>query len=162
MLTSLESETIALARSYVGMREISKNSGPEIDKMLGFVRCNPGEKYCAAYVSYCIHKAATTEPPQFKPSAGALRLIARNPDLIVPHNDALAMLRDGRPLVFVRDHGAGKGHAGFAVALGDTVRTIEANTHAGPGAPSKDREGDGIFERNDRWPDDIDAWLRIA
>lgn len=160
-MTSLQAETIALARSYVGTKELTSNSGPEIDRMLAFVRCNPGDPYCAAFVSYCICKAAVTEAPRFRPSASALRLVARNEDLRVSHADALEMLRDGTPLVFVRNHGEGKGHTGFAVGLGDTVRTIEANTGPGPNAPALDRNGNGIFERNDRWPETIHHWIAL-
>jgi hypothetical protein len=163
-LSSLESETLALARSYLHVREVSPNSSPEIDKWLAFTHCHPGDPYCASYASYCIGKAAVTTSPAFLPSAGALRLLKRNEELKVSHDEARVLLAAGIPLVFIQDHGGGKGHAGFATGLVDDghFSSLEANTGPGPAVAAKDREGDGVYERHDRAFAAVKGFLRIA
>lgn len=166
-MTPLEAETIALARSYVGkLVETGPNVAPgtDLEKIQAFCGARPGDPYCAAGVSWCILKAAVTVPPTFRKSAGALRLLARNPHLLVDAAEARKLLAAGHPLVFVIEHRNGKGHAGFALALlpGDRLHTVEFNTGPGPAAPDKDREGDGCWERRDRAFGDVDGWLRIG
>lgn len=166
-VSSLEIETIALARSYVGVRELRKNSGPEIDRWLEFCGCEPGAAYCSCFVSWCVLKAAATTFPKFRKSSGAMRLLVRNADLVVTADEARELMGAGHPLVFVLDMGEGRGHAGFALGLleheDDYLVSIEANTGPGPAVPVKDREGDGVHLRSDRRVDSVDGgWLRIA
>lgn len=163
-MTPLEAETLRLARSYKGLREAAANGGPEIDKWLAFCHARPGAAYCACFVSWCICKAAVTEPPDFRRSAGALRLLVRNAELALTPAEARALLEAGRPVVGVLDMGGGKGHAFFAEALGagDRLHTLEANTGPGPAAPAEDRDGQGVFERRDRAFGAVVGWLRIG
>ncbi len=166
-MTPLESQTILLARSYVGTREITPNSNPDsIDKWLAFVHCQPGSSYCAAFVSYVVtHAAGGLSIPgiKFRPSAGALHLLDVNPDLVVPKDEAAKLLFDGVPMIAVWDHGSGKGHTGFATRLYDhRFDSIESNTNGGPAIPARDRDGDGTYARTDREFDSVHGWLRIA
>lgn len=168
-MTPLESETIALARSYVSkIKETGPNIAPgtDLEKIQAFCGAHPGDPWCSCYVSWCILKAAVTVPPTFRRSAGALRLLARNPNLVVPANEARRLLGEGHPLVFVLDTGApgGAGHTGFALSLlpGDLLHTCEGNTGPGPATPAQDRDGGGCFERRDRKFGNVDGWLRIA
>lgn len=167
-MTPLEAETLALARSYVG--KLWEDKGPneskwgEIERIQAFCGARPGDPWCAALVSWCILKSAVAVPPTFLRSAGALRLLARNPHLSIDRASAMSLLRQGTPLVFIMDMGGGKGHAGFAAGLlpGDLLLSLEGNTGPGPAAAAQDRDGDGMYERRDRRFEDVDGWLRIA
>jgi len=164
-MTALQTTAVALARTYVGIREAHPNSGPEIDKWLAHVRCNPGDSYCAAFVSYVIDSAygGIVGPPLlFRKSASALRLRDRNPELEVDPVEAKFLLRTGEPLIFIIPHGAGHGHAGFAIGLHERLLTIEANTMDAPSSRAKDRDGQGVYERDDRHFGDVSGFLRIA
>lgn len=164
-MTDLEAESIRLAISYVGTKEVGNNRGELVEKVQAFCGARPGDPWCAAFVSWCVLKAAVTWFPTFARSASALRLLARNVSLGVTPSEARKLLAAGTPLVFVMDHGHGKGHTGFALSLlpGDLLHTVEGNTGPGPSAPAQDRDGDGVHERRDRRFADVDGgWLRIG
>jgi hypothetical protein len=158
-------EVLAVAASYVGMREKGANRGP-VEKFLTHVNLPPGKPYCAGYVSCVIWEAAMKVPvmPKFKRSAGALRLLERNPDLIIDRATAVKLMRQGRPVVAVFDHGGGKGHCCFGIGMVDDerFRSNDPNTGPGPSAPKTDRDGQGIYERTDRKLVSVYRWMRIA
>jgi hypothetical protein len=165
-VTPLETSVVALARSYLYVREVTPNSSPAINPWLRFVGCPAGAPYCSAFVSWCVLKGVAglaVEAPRFKRSASAVGLLSKNPDLVVSAAEARSLLGQGVPLVFVIDHGGGKGHAGFATGITDSkLATTEANTSPGPSAPAADRGEQGCFERTDRLFASVHGWLRIA
>lgn len=164
-MTTLEAETLRLARSYRGLQEAGRNTDAtgEIDRWLAFSKARPGDPYCACFVSWCVLKAAVTEPPDFRRSAGALRLLIRNAELELTADSARMRLAADHPVIFVLDMGGGKGHAGFVEALGpgDLLHTLEANTGPGPAGAAADRDGQGVFERRDRRFASVVGWLEI-
>ena len=51
--------------SYVGVRELTHhNDGPEVERFLAHVGLKKGAPWCAAFVSYCLHKAGYTDAPR--------------------------------------------------------------------------------------------------
>lgn len=165
-MTPLELETGAVAASAVGVLEEGRNDGPEPRRWLAHVHQPPGKPYCAAFVCCTVYDAGMRVPvlPQLKRTASALRLLGLNPDLIIDRATAVGLMREGRPVVFVINHGGGLGHAGFGVGLVDDecFESIEANTGPGPAVPAKDRDGQGCYRRTDRRMDDVAGWLRVA
>ncbi len=165
--TPLELEILPIARSYLFVRETDgPNDSPDIRQWLAHVGIKKPAAYCAAFCSWCVYAASGRVPctPAFRPSAGALRLLERNPGLLVAPADAPALLADGHPLIFVQDHGKGLGHAGLAIATvdGTTFNSIEANTGPGPAVAAKDRDGQGVFARHDRRFDGCLGFLKVA
>lgn len=130
---------LTAARATLGIRETTRNSGPEIDAWLQYVHATPGDPWCAAYVA-AVHRMAAVEcdlPNPCPRTAGALRLW----DLTLPEcRRELPAPGD----VFVLDTGApgGAGHAGIVEAVnpaGDTLTTIEGNSNE-----AGSREGDAV------------------
>jgi hypothetical protein len=163
MSITLAEKTIDVARGCVGIREVppKSNRGPEVDAFLLGVGLDPtAGKYpwCAAFVSHCVREAVLRVggQPRIRPSAGALRLLEKNPGLRLEQPEGAC--------IFVIDHGQGKGHCGFVVELlpdGHFV-SIEGNTGPGPAAPAADRDGDGVYLRRDRRVDDCVGFVRIG
>ena len=155
----LAAKSIEIAHALLHVRERGgPNRGPEVERFLRRVHCGPGDPWCAAFVSDVISEAEQQVggPGQFMTSASALKLLLLNPGL------RLSMPEPG--CVFVIDHGNGKGHCGFVVEVlpdGHLV-TIEGNTGPGPAAPAEDRDGQGVYMRQDRRVTDCYGFLRIA
>lgn len=165
--TDLEWLIEETARGYLHVRETKgkPNSSPVIDTWLAHCGQPPGKAYCAAFVSWVIWESGMKVPviPRFKRTAGALRLLALNPNLVITPQEAQDRLLHSVPCVYVVDHGGGKGHAGFAFRLAGESQfyDISANTMAGWTDKGKDREGDGVFERADRNLSSVHGWLKI-
>ena len=50
--------------SYIGVREATgRNDGPQVEMFLQHVGLRKGEPWCAAFVSYCLHKAGRASAP---------------------------------------------------------------------------------------------------
>ncbi len=150
---SARDEALRIAVTQVGVRETSRNSGPEVDAYLSSVGQPPGRPWCAAFVHWCfdVGAASVNLGNPCPHTAGALRLWALSP--------AKAQHEEPEPGdVFVIDHGHGLGHVGFVLAVGPTghLDTIEGNT-----APNGAREGDGVYQRT-RQRDEINrGFLRL-
>jgi hypothetical protein len=129
---------IRTARSYNGHRETKRNSSPLIDRWLQGVGQPPGEAWCAAFVCACIHE---TEPNLgFLKSAGALKLITRNPDRVIS---------DPEPgCVVVWDHGKGKGHTGIVTDVLFTPQEFSAICGNADDKDSRSREGVMVAEHS--------------
>ena len=58
--TALGRKAAEVAQRYVGVEESPRgsNRGPHVDSFLRFVGLNPGQPWCTAFVSFCVHKAA--------------------------------------------------------------------------------------------------------
>ena len=55
----------AIYSAYVGVRErTNHNDGPEVERFLAHVGLQKGAPWCAAFVSYCLHKAGYTDAPR--------------------------------------------------------------------------------------------------
>ena len=55
----------AIYSAYVGVRELTRhNDGPEVERFLAHVGLQKGAPWCAAFVSYCLHKAGYTDAPR--------------------------------------------------------------------------------------------------
>jgi len=113
----------------LGIREVTRNSGPEIDEWLRYVHARPGDPWCVAGACAMHRQAAVwcDIPNPCPRTAGALRLW----DLALPE------CRQDLPApgdVFVLDTGApgGAGHVGIVIAVspsGSTLTTWEANSN---------------------------------
>ena len=156
---TLSDKTIEIARDQVGVTEHppGSNRGPEVDRYLRSAGLDPAKgayPWCAALVSWCVLEAtkAVGGPPQFRGSAGALRLVELNGNL--------RLVGPIPGCVFVMDHGAGKGHAGFVLSIDeedpDLLLTLEGNTDA-----AGSRTGGQCMIRTRR-RDEIHAYLRVA
>ena len=147
----LRGAVLETAVREVGVREQGPpNRGPRVDEYLRNVGLDPARgsyAWCAAFVYYCFTRAAAT-------------LVVNNPCVktagVMSHwNRAPAWARipveRGQPspdvirpgVVFVVDHGGGKGHTGLVERITHTsLATIEGNTNSGGS-----REGDGVYRR---------------
>jgi hypothetical protein len=167
VVTPLESAVLRLSKSHVGTREQGQNHGPEIARWQAFCGAKPGDPYCACWVCYVVHHAAAGlvgVTVQLKKSAGALRLVEKNPDLVITRDEAVALMRAVRPVIAVFDHGKGKGHVCFGVGLvgEECFKTYDPNTGPGPSVPKTDRDGQGVYEREDRRIDSVHGWMRLG
>lgn len=145
---------LAKAESQVGVRETPKNSnsGPEVD---GYLRCAgvplslpaTQKPWCCAFVYWCFNETASAQGlsnPMIR-TAGCLEhwngAVSHGASRIVASRAIAdpALVRPG--MIFILDHGEGRGHTGFVhqVSAG-LLHTIEGNTDA-----SLTREGGGVY-----------------
>ncbi len=159
MIVDIESKTIEIARTQIGVTEHppGSNRGPEVDRYLASVGLDASKgayAWCAAFVSHCVREAgkALNYTLRFKRSARALGLVQNNPDLILP-----------APIpgcIGVIDHGGGLGHTFFIYALDltnpGTLFTLEGNSDA-----AGSRTGGSVVLRT-RQAKDCCAFIQIA
>jgi hypothetical protein len=137
------------AAEQVGVAEDppGSNGGEAVEAFLASVGLGAGQAWCAAFVYWCVDRAATeTGQANCMPKTGGVLEMwrrARKAGLpCVSAAEALArpaLVTSG--MVFVMDHGAGRGHTGFVQALSDgRLRTVEGNSSGGGS-----REGTGVF-----------------
>jgi len=126
---------------------VNSNRGPEVEQYQQRAGASPGDPWCCAFVYWCFDEAATAQGrtnPMVRtagcldhwnraPSRGAQRVLSAkataDPALVKPG------------MVFIMDHGAGKGHTGFVESVaGGLLTTVEGNTDA-----SRTREGGGVY-----------------
>lgn len=134
------------AKSYLGVKEVAPNDGPEVKLFLYSVGITHPAPWCAAFVGYCLTDAGAVSP---KPSALALHYITLQswkPETYLYH------WRKGD--VFVMRQGESwKGHTGFidsVYSLDSRLHfvTIEGNTGPQPGSVAQERDGDGVYARD--------------
>lgn len=126
---------------------VNSNRGPEVKQYLQRSGAFPGDPWCCAFVYWCFDEAAISigrANPMVKtpgcmdhwnraPSRGAKRILSSaakaDPGLLKPG------------MIFIMDHGGGKGHTGLVESVnGGLLTTVEGNTDA-----SKTREGGGVY-----------------
>lgn len=140
---------IAASEEARGVREVPVNSnrGPRVEEYLSSTRTPPGNSWCCAFVYWCFDRAAaaTGRANPMVRTAGCLDHWNRAPAKgakRIPKRDAAAnpgLVKPG--MVFIVDHGAGKGHTGVVEQVcGGFITTVEGNTDA-----SKTREGGGVY-----------------
>lgn len=140
-LLELRSRALALAERYVGVREHGgRNRGPQIERWLETVNLEPGQPWCAAFVSAVLKEAAAglKMASPIPLSASVAKLWKRAPE----------HMRSGRCTrgsIFVHftdpQNPHGFGHTGFVTGVdGDHMMTVEGNTDDAGG-----RDGDGVW-----------------
>jgi len=154
-MTALTERALAIAASYVGVRETKRNRGPEVDAFLYDVGLDPTKgsyPWCAAFVWHCLNKASLELriPNPAPRTAGVMKMWAR----VQPYQKTL---RPSEGAVFIIDHGGGRGHTGFVEMVGPLrIVTIEGNTNSGGS-----RDGDGVYRR-DRTLSEITGYIDYA
>jgi hypothetical protein len=142
------------AASQVGVLEQPRNSnsGPEVDRYLervGVPLTLPiAEKpWCCAFVFWCFDEAAREagRPNPMMRTSGCLQHwngASGSGAQRIPASRAASdpgMIRPG--MVFIVDHGSGRGHTGLVETMASgLLHTIEGNTDA-----SRSREGGGVY-----------------
>jgi hypothetical protein len=142
-LNALTEKALEIAAGFIGVRETSRNRGPEVDQFLRDVGLDPTKgsyAWCAAFVYGCYKRAAASlEVPNPLPrAAGVLRLWDKAPFWVRGEAAPGA--------IFIIDHGKGKGHTGLVESVAPLhLVTIEGNTN-----DLGSREGDGVYRRTRR------------
>lgn len=139
-----EPRHLRLAKSFLHVREVARNSSPDIDRWLQFVGLSSGNPYCAAYVSYIVHVSKVTEP---RVRSGLARNFVTHRS--VPATKVLmgmVVIPAGSVVIWRRGNTI-FGHVGFTTQAwkGKTGFTIEANTSSG--AAGSQFDGNGVFQR---------------
>lgn len=137
MPNALTEAAVAYAVSKLGVREKTRNSGPEIDFWLAGVGLDPGNEWCAAFGH-----------GSFRASAGQLGMVNPFPRsgrclrVWALADRSCRILAPVRGAVYVLDHGGGKGHLGIIEAAhpDGTVTEISGNTNR-----DGSRTGDSVW-----------------
>jgi hypothetical protein len=148
-LKRLVSLALFVAHSFIGIKEVplGSNRGPEVTKFLNAIGLSGGYPWCAAFVWFCIQKAASqlaTENP-FIRSGGCVLFERWAKQKSILHDEPEA---GDVFLCYSIPEGEGRkraSHTGFVTAVNlkkRTFTTIEGNTNLGGS-----REGIGVFER---------------
>lgn len=154
--------TIANARRYATGKSLETdgtNDGPEIRDWLSRRGIHHPASYCAAGACAWIEDAARALAItlHMRMSAGALRLLDLNPDLVITEPEV------GCLVIF--DHGHGLGHVGVDTGVtrvgGElaSIQMISANTNA-----EGSRDADQCIERGFPFPQArrLAGYLRVA
>jgi hypothetical protein len=141
--------TVAAGEEAKHVREVPANSnrGPDVERYQHSAGASPGNAWCCAFVYWCFNKTANDQGRdnpmvrtagcldhwRLAPAKGVKFIAAKeavnDPDLVKPG------------MIFIIDHGKGKGHTGLVESTaGALLTTIEGNTDA-----SKTREGGGVY-----------------
>ena len=140
---------IAVGEEAKKVREVPMNSnrGPEVEAYLGRTGTPAGNPWCCAFVYWCFDEAARAagrDNPMVK-TAGCMdhwrRAAGAGAKLIRAAEAAedAGLVQAG--MIFIVDHGGGRGHTGLVEKVaGGLITTIEGNTDA-----SKTREGGGVY-----------------
>lgn len=126
---SLNSLSLKIAQSQLGVQEIPKNSnaGPAVESYLKSVGLGKGYAWCMAFVYWSVKEASKqlqTVSPLIK-TAGVLRQWNE----ITPKLKVTKSPKSGD--IFIMDYGKGQGHTGFVVEVraDGTLKTVEGNTN---------------------------------
>jgi hypothetical protein len=129
-----------VARSQLGVRETSRNSGPQVDGYLRAVDNPPGAPWCASFVYWCIRegmKRFPAVPIPYVKSAYCPTVLTWAQDLGLVHTDPAP------GDTFLLLYGGRARHTGFvAEVLQTNVRSLEGNTD-----PAGGSDGDGVYQR---------------
>lgn len=156
--------TITAARRWCtghSLETDGPNDGPEIREWLRRRGIAQPAAWCAAFACAMIEDAATAlkDTLQMHRSAGALRLLELNPELVLDAPETGCLV--------VWDHGEGKGHVGIVTGVttigGElaSIQVIAGNTLLDvPGA----RDGNAVVERGFPFPQArrLAGYVRVA
>lgn len=128
----------------VGVREVTVNGGPEVDRYLASVGLGTGLYWCSAFVHERFRSCGVVMEPH-REFASALRWSLVNP--VFHKGDLDKYLSDQRISqdgdVFTLNHDGGQGHCRIITDEDDTdIYTVEGNTNSGGS-----RNGDGCYKR---------------
>lgn len=148
---SLAADALARAAGEVGVSEAppGSNRGARVEEFQRAAGCPPGSAWCAAFVYWCVAGAAAASgrANPLPRTGGVLEMWRRGRAAGLPSLTAAeAVARPGAVLpgmLFVQDHGGGKGHIGFVEgfdAASGRLVTVEGNANDGGS-----REGTGVF-----------------
>lgn len=149
----------ALERVGVSEEPPGSNAGKAVEAFLGSVGLGAGHAWCAAFVYWCVDRAAAElKRSNCMPKTGGVLDMwrkARKAGLpCVSAVEARArpeLVTSG--MVFVMDHGGGRGHTGFVRSFSNgRLATVEGNSNSGGS-----REGTGVFELTRRTLGTINA-----
>lgn len=137
------------AASQAGVSEEppGSNRGDEVEDYLSSVGLGGGNAWCAAFVYWCVEKAAAElGSANCLPKTGLVLGMwsrAKKAGLpVVTATEARAqpsLVTSG--MIFIMDHGGGRGHTGFVKELSNgRLATVEGNSNDGGS-----REGTGVF-----------------
>lgn len=148
---------LGVAVSQIGVMEepTGSNRGEMVDLYqrkvgLSLTPGKPGHFWCMAFVYWCFLEAGGGSTP-FPKTAGCIdawnKVRAKDPSRLLTRTQALADPARVKPgMVFILDHGGGKGHTGFVrQSLTGALKTVEGNTN-----PAGSANGLGVFELNRR------------
>lgn len=137
----------AVKQIGVSERPPGSNRGDEVEEFLAAVRVPAGNPWCAAFVYWCADQAAgelgmTNSLPRTGGVLDMWRRAKRDGLSCVPAGQAAAqpsLVSAG--MIFVIDHGHGKGHTGFVEGVENgRLVTVEGNSNDGGS-----RDGTGVF-----------------
>lgn len=144
MITPLD-----IARRFIGMKETSRNSAPQLAAMWKDTSYPDGmknrEPWCAAFVCHCLHQAAregwkpaADSLPQEASVRGFLKWCRGRKGVTIADPKAPGLL-PGDIIIFLPR----LSHIGILESYhGQTLATIEGNTNSSGG-----REGDGCYRK---------------
>jgi hypothetical protein len=131
------------------VREIPVNSnrGPQVEQYQRRAGSSPGNAWCCSFVYWCFDEAAQARGcanPMVR-TAGCLDHWNKAPSRRAKRIPASAAKADpgliNPGMIFIMDHGEGKGHTGLVESVaGGLLTTLEGNTDA-----SRTREGGGVY-----------------
>jgi hypothetical protein len=162
IVPGLAEAIIAKARRYRGrmVETDGPNDGPEIREWLSARGIHVPAAWCAAFACAQAREAAADLQVTlaFRGSAGALRLLDLNPDLVVAEPEPGALV--------IWDHGHGKGHAGIVTGVTRVDRALaEIDVIAGNTNADGSRDANMVWERSFPQPDGarkIAGYIRIT
>lgn len=133
----VQERALQIASSWVGQREIGKNAGPFVTRLLAAVGLGPGFPWCASLVSAVLQSAGSDAGPTS--GRAAVRNWAR-----WGAQTGRVTATPTRGCLFYWLHENGTGHIGFVTEVlpDKTFRSIEGNTN-----DAGSREGDGTYRR---------------
>lgn len=144
----MDDRALHTASSQKGQREIGKNGGPFVEKVLRSVGLGRGYAWCAAFVYWCYTRAGAKPhhlPNKWK-AAAVRHWVAWAEE---QHRLRGANEKPLRGDLFFWLNANGTGHIGLVAEVGvnkyddmQLYRTIEGNTNA-----KGSREGDGVYEK---------------
>jgi len=132
----VQERALQFAAAQVGQREIGKNAGPFVTRILASVGLGPGFPWCAAFASWCLRNAG------FKGGPTSGRAAVRNWAKWASQQ-GITSSKPVRGALFYWLNSNQTGHIGFVTKVeGASVHTIEGNTN-----DAGSREGDGTYRR---------------
>lgn len=146
-MATLTEAALAIAVSYIGVKETGHNSGPEVDRFLASVGLDPGFAWCASFVFFCFREAAQ--------QLGLVNPVPRTGGVLKMGRMTEPICRATNPApgyVYILDHGGGVGHAGIIETTNDdgTVTEVSGNTNE-----AGSREGNAVAQHTGTAPEAI-------
>lgn len=155
-MTPLAAKVLEIAAAEIGVKEDppGSNRGARVDEYIRAGGLDPQlghYPWCACFVAYCLREAgrALGVKPQFRPAARVLRMLERNPELLLDRPEPGA--------IFVHLKENSDGHTGLVLSVGDDLGFADIS---GNSDSSGSRTG-GMVCENRRPPGYATAFLAI-